>query len=177
VSRYAPAAATALLAALAAPLCSGCFDTSREFNSLERRIVASMEADVQERQAFSLGPLSLGLARGIVRMADDDEDADLAARLIRTVRKLEVGCCQLAPGATTNGMDTLRQIDHAMRDTGLEPMLRHAEPGELMTIYVEIRGKHLRQMLLVSVDDSELTLVRLRGRLDQALILALNADL
>jgi hypothetical protein len=174
MSRYAHTAATALMAALAAPLCSGCFDTSREFNSLERQIVTSLEADVQERQAFSLGPLSLGLARGFVSMAENDEDADLAARLIGTVRKFEVGCSQLAPGAALNGIQTLRTIDQSMQKAGLEPIVRHAEPGEVTGIYVEIKGKRLRQMLIVSADDTELTLVRLRGRLDDALTLALQ---
>lgn len=167
---------TALLAVFPLVLCSGCFRPGREFNALRKDVVKSLDATVQEEEAFGLGRVSLGLARGVLRLVPEDagEDADFAAQLIGAVRSVEVGTYSFDGAVGAHGMEALAKIDDGLQDAGLEPMVRHVEPGEVVAIYVELKGSKLRQMFIVTVDSSELTLVRLRGKLEEAMTLALN---
>lgn len=178
MSRRLHASAVAAMAAAAAVCCAGCFGASREFNALQRDVATSLNVTVEETQSFGFGRLSLGMARGMLGLAAeaDDPDADLAARMIGMVRSLEVGCYQIQNNGHQHGMTSLRQIDEVLANAGMETMIRHVDEGELVTIYIQIKRNRLRQMLIVSVDDTEMTLVRLRGRLDEAVALALNSE-
>ena len=157
-------------------LCGGCFGTSSEFKAVKNDVVESMSTSVEEGHSFGLGRISLGLARTVLSFVpgEDDEELQMAKDLIRVVRKIEVGYYQLDDVDDANRRDILSEIDPTMMDAGLEPVIRHVESGELVTIYIEIDDDKVKQFFVVVLDGSELIMVRVHGQLEKAVLIALE---
>jgi len=157
-------------------LCGGCFGTSAEFKEVKNDVLDSISTSVEEGHSFGLGRISLGLARTVLSFVpeEDDDGVQMARDIIRLVRKVEVGYYQLDDATDANRRDVLREIDPTMMDAGLEPVVRHAEPGELVTIYIEVDEDRVKQVFAVVLDGSELIMVRVHGELEEAVLIALG---
>jgi len=164
----------ALLCALPL-LCGGCFGTSREFKEVQKDVVDSMSTSVQEGHSFGFGRMSLGLARTVLTfIPEDDDDMRMAKDMLRLVRRVEVGYYQLDGVEDANRGDILNEIDPTMINAGLEPVIRHIEPGELVTVYIGIEDDRVEQFFVVVLDGSELIMARVHGQLEKAVLIALE---
>ena len=137
---------------------------------IERRIP---EARFEPEEHIRLGRISMGLIHGILRMVPD-KDVDEARRIVSEVHGVEVA---------TYRVKSLPNLDRLEKETGFERDLARAgwtvavrtrEADERTWIFLH-NGENgsVSNLFVVSLDKSELTLVRLDGHLDRAFAAAI----
>ncbi|HEX8384725.1 MAG TPA: hypothetical protein VF576_00995 [Rubricoccaceae bacterium] len=121
-----------------------------------------------EGHAFAFGRLSLGLARSVV--GSDDPTAEAA---LRHVRGVAVGTYAIDGPV---GADRLALPGAGARITrrGWAPVVVARDDSTATYVFARQPAGALRDLLVVSVEGSELTLVRVSGRLDEAVVDALR---
>jgi hypothetical protein len=163
---------TPLLVVLAlGALSTGCaggpsIDTVRW--EIERRIP---EARFEPEEHIRLGRISMGLIHGILHMVPD-KDVDEARQIVNEVHRVEVATYRV------KSLPDLDRVDRLGSETGFERDLARAgwtvavrtrDKGERTWIFLHNgEGGAISNLFVVSLDKSELTLVRLDGRLDRA---------
>ena len=148
-----------LLAVLLAS--SGCI-YSREIQHTRREIErANPELDLDRQISANVGPVTLRFARWITSRVDD-EDARLASKYLRDIRRVKVGVYNVrTPDVRLGGVSELRRFNRP----GWELAASIREDGENTWIsYRERRGKITDVYAIVHSDD-ELVIARLSGRL------------
>ncbi len=120
--------------------------------------------------ALAFGPLTLGLARGVV---GSDDPATAAA--LRHVRGVAVGTYAIGGPLGTADLALPRAMER-ITDRGWAPVVVSRDDSTATFVFARQPGDVLRDLLVVSFDDGELTLVRLSGRLDAAVLEALQSD-
>jgi hypothetical protein len=138
---------------------------------IERRIP---EARFEPEEHIRLGRISMGLIHGILRMVPD-KDVDEARQIVNEVHRVEVATYRVK---SLPNLDRLDRLDRLGTETGFERDLARAgwtmavrtrEKDERTWIFLhDGEGGSLSNLFVVSLDKSELTLVRLDGRLDRA---------
>lgn len=157
------AALVALL--LLMPLCTGCVLTNAGIRDEVATIswdLRPMEFDTQAE--LRVGRSLIGLATTVARWSDDD-DAEFVADLLDDIEVVDLGVYTLidegvdSPGTlTADGLEELR-------DLGWQPVVRTSDHREGAR-WVLHRTEHgLDQMLVVGIEDDELVVLRLTGRL------------
>jgi hypothetical protein len=161
-------------AALVAPLAgAGCVLTSSpQLAAMKTEIETAVDGDFEREMGVRLGRLSIGLGRAVVGMvARHDDEADLARvhALLRGLRKVEVGVYDAGELGGDLGAAPER-IERAMARDRWMPAVRVRSEDELAWVFCRLDGaERLRGVTVVSLDEEQLLLVRLSGRLDRAL--------
>lgn len=154
-----------LLAAVALGL-SGCM--SAELARVRRDVGRDVpDGRVAEGHAFAFGRMSLGLARHVV-----GRDSPVAAAALRHVRGVAVGTYAVDGPLDAGGLALTRAAERMAR-RGWTPAVAVRDDSTATYVFTRQPDGVLRDILVVSLDDGELTLVRLSGRLDEAVIEAL----
>lgn len=144
----------AILAGLALTTQPGCMPW-RGPDDIARVIERGTGERYDRETGLTLGRLSLAVAR----WASDDEDA-----MLQGLRKLEVGVYR--PTRDSGAPATLS----ARSFPGWTPIAEvRTEPSERLLILADSPDPTIRGLLIVVVEEDELTVVRLRGRLDAIL--------
>ncbi|HEX8298536.1 MAG TPA: DUF4252 domain-containing protein [Rubricoccaceae bacterium] len=142
---------------------SGCM--SAELARVHRDVARDVPG-LDGGHAPAFGPLTLGLARQFV-------DDPVVSGLLRHVRGVAVGTYNV------DGMPadlSLVQARARIEARGWEPVVVSRDSTDTAFIYARVRGESIRDLLVVSFDGEDLTLVRLSGRLDEALAEALRSE-
>ncbi len=140
---------------------SGCM--SAELARVHRDVARDVPT-LEGGHALAFGPMTLGLARRIV---GSDEDT---AELLRHVRGVAVGT--YAVGDVTSDLAGARARIAAR---GWEPVVISRDGGETAFVYARTRGDEIRDLLVVTFDDGQMTLVRVSGHLDAAVRAAMRS--
>lgn len=102
-----------------------------------------------------IGGLLTTLARPFIDMGDDDHYNIKGAKSLRV---LTLDDCPKRQ---------MRKLDHALKrlkDNNYEEIVRTNDDDEEVRIFALPRGKAIREVLIVSKDDDECTLVQLNGK-------------
>jgi hypothetical protein len=155
------------LASLAAG-CAGSPTVDQVRWEIERRVP---EATFEEEEHIALGRVSLGLARGLIRMVPGKMDGQEA---LTSVRRVEVATYRVSDLPDLADIDSKLRFEKRLAQNGWSMMVRSREAGSRAWMFVRDNGKgSLRNLFVVELDDSELTLVRIDGRLDHAFAAAI----
>ncbi|HEV2843925.1 MAG TPA: DUF4252 domain-containing protein, partial [Thermoanaerobaculia bacterium] len=120
---------------------------------------------------IALGRVSLGLARGLIRMVPGKMDGQEA---LTSVRRVEVATYRVSDLPDLADIDSKLRFEKRLAQNGWSMMVRSREAGSRAWMFVRDNGKgSLRNLFVVELDDSELTLVRIDGRLDHAFAAAI----
>ena len=157
---------TLALLALVSPGCMSA-ELARVHRDLSRDLPAGR---LSGGHALAFGQLTLGLARGIV----GTDDAATAAAL-RHVRGVAVGTYALGEPLGTADL-ALPQAMERIVDRGWTPVVVARDDSTATFVFARQPGDVLRDLLVVSFEAGELTLVRLSGHLDAAVLEALQGD-
>lgn len=125
------------------------------------------EARFEREEHVHLGRISLGLLRGLVRMVPGKVEGQ---ELMSQVRSIEVATYRVRhlPDLDRIQGET-RFGDHLARD-GWSVAVRTREADSRSWVFVRSdQAGALRNLFVVDLEDDELTLVRVDGRLDRAL--------
>lgn len=155
-----------LLSCALFPLLSGCFWTP-EFYSIVAEVQrqapeARFERDIQ----LNLGPTSIGLARTILGVVPDDREVRLARDILGEIRHIKIAVYK------TYNLHSARQIsmpEHLKKMIGQhnwKTVVRAHEDNEFVMVVYKPHRQSITEMFVFSLDQSELVLVQLEGRLD-----------
>lgn len=126
-----------------------------------------------------LGRLTMGFAHWVVDLALDDRDEDerRAHTIVNAVHRVEVGVFVPRRTPSDAELDSLalpRSLDRMLRQGGWQVMLETRTAGQRSWVLSRQDGGAIRGLYLVSLDPSELAVVRLEGRFDEAFARALS---
>lgn len=151
---------------------SGCL-YSREIAHTRRQIERAVDADLDREVVFVVGPLGMRAVRWATGLSHDDDVRELHDYL-RLVRRVKVGVYRVdhAPAIAGLQPETLARFERR----GWEVAVRYRDGEEAgWILYREHRGT-VRDLFVVTLDDEDLVLARLQGRLDALLSRALEED-
>lgn len=123
-------------------------------------------ARFEREEHFHLGRISMGLLRGLIRLtpAGDEE-----IRPLNQIRGVEVGVYQVRSMPDLDGASqVLADFEDRLGDHGWSLMLREREADSRTWMFVRSHPDGwLRNLFIVSLEQDELTLLRVDGRLDR----------
>ena len=155
------------LASLAAG-CAGSPTVDQVRWEIERRVP---EATFEEEEHIALGRISMGLARGLVRMVPGKMERQEA---LTSIRRVEVATYRVSDLPDLTEIDRKLRFEKRLADAGWAMTIRTREEGSRAWMFVRDNGNGaLRNLFVVELDDSELTLVRIDGRLNHAFAAAI----
>jgi Domain of unknown function (DUF4252) len=160
-------AALLSLAAFAAG-CSGTPTVDQVRWEIQRRVP---EAQFEQEEHIALGRLSLGLVRGLLRMVPGEVESP---EVLTSVRRLEVATYRVSDLPDLADLDKKLRFEKRLAQDGWAMTMRTREAGSRAWVFMRDDGKGaLRNLFVVDLDDSELTLVRIDGRLSEAFAAAI----
>ena len=162
-----------LLLSLAVPLagCAGTPSVDQVRWEIERRVPdARFEPEVHIR----LGRLRMGLLRSLLRMVPDEGET---VSLLREVDRLEVATYRVESLPNLAGTLPDPRFEDRLLQAGWTTTLRQQDGDSRTWLFTRADDAgSMRNLYVVALDPSELTLVRLDGRLDRAFAEAVADD-
>jgi hypothetical protein len=146
--------AVLLVILIAAPACS-----LRGPEGIRRDISRSTGYTYDREFGMTLGRVGLAVAR----MALEEDDEEL--KILRGLTRIQVGVYQVESRPRNPGDLELGRISMA----SWEPMMSVKEDDEDVLILLKRKKGLVREMLVVVSESEELTIVRMKGQLDQML--------
>lgn len=136
-------------------------------------------ADFDQEVHLRFGRMTMGFAHWVVGLALDDRDEDehRAHTIVNAVHRVEVGVFvpRNPPSeAELAGLALPRSLDRMLRQGGWQVMLETREEGERAWVLSRQEGGAIRGLYLVALEPTELSVVRLEGRFDEAFARALS---
>jgi hypothetical protein len=155
----------AVLLALAGLTLTGCLRATQ----LER-IGAEIawqhpEARFQREISLSLGSVPMSIARLAVGLGG--EDAREAKAYLESVSRLEFAVYKVHGIDDFTGTDTPEVIDDLIANDGWEMIVKAKDKGELVWILYREDNGQIRDILLTVLEDDEMILINVSGRLDR----------
>lgn len=137
-------------------------------------------ADYDQEVHVRLGRITTGFARWVVNLAldDGDEDERRAKALVSSVRRVEVAVYASRRAAAPEALEAVvipRSLERMLHREGWQVMLESRTAGERAWVLTRSEAGALSAIYLVALDPSELAVVRLEGRFDEAFARALSA--
>lgn len=158
----------AVLSSLALPLagCGAPPSTDQVTMEIERWVPG---ARFEREGHVRLGRIKLGLVKGLLRMADDD-DKEEAGAFLREVDRVEVATYRVRHLPDTTGLRRKAPaFERQLAQAGWNLTIKAQEDNSPSWLFTRSDGRGgLKNLLVVDLDDTELTVVRMDGRLDRA---------
>lgn len=155
----------------------GCAALNEDFIQTQSTMANVLDAKITKEQQITVGPFLLFFVRSLISLSPDgEEDAKLAKGLVKSIRKVQIGVYNVhGKNLSQNRPDILRRIHEAMEKDGWEAIVRHTDNGSLAGIYIGYdKANHLNRMFIVSLEGKELSMVHLKGRLEQLAEIAMR---
>lgn len=170
-----------LLTLLALPL-AGCWEgpgADRVRWAVERQLPGTR---YDQEVHLRLGRITTGFARWVVNLAlsteaGEDPDARRAQTLVNAVRRIEVAVYRGRPGADPEALAAVRiprSLESMLHREGWHVLVEARDAGQRAWVLTREEAGALSALYLVAVDPSELAVVRLEGRFDEAFARALG---
>ncbi|HSL82578.1 MAG TPA: hypothetical protein VLF66_07355 [Thermoanaerobaculia bacterium] len=136
-------------------------------------------ADYDREVHVRLGRFTTGFARWVVNLALDDEAEDerRAKTLVNAVRRVEVAVYASRRAPAPEALEAVvipRSLERMLGREGWQVMLESRTAGERAWVLTRSEAGALSAIYLVALDPSELAVVRLEGRFDEAFARALS---
>jgi hypothetical protein len=150
--------------------CGGSPTVSEVRWELQRRFP---QARFEPEEHVHLGRLTMGLLHGVVRLAAHDEDDREGADVFRQIHAVDVASYKVHNLPDLDGLAADPRFDRQLRRQGWSLLVRTHEANESTWVYVRGAGDALSNLFVVSLEKDELTLVRVDGRLDRMIAMAM----
>jgi hypothetical protein len=166
-----------LVLALCAPLAAaGCLWTP-ELSQIQREIQSQLPGAAFEKEVrISLGPLSLGLARFVTRFIPESyvPEAGEAHAYLEEVRRVQVAMYRTLSLPSLHGVRMPLHLKQLMREQGWQLAVKTQKEKELVWVLTRQEGGIVRDIYVVLLDEEQLVLVRVEGRMQQLLAKAMQ---
>lgn len=168
---------------LGCALSMGCVTSvSSELHEVRREIDQALpEATLESETSFHVGRIALGISRGILRMAGNgeskggDDEARAAAAMLAGLQRVDVGIFRVVGAEADPRAELVPRIESVLERRGWEVIVRAFDGDEAAWVAYQATGDRIRGFYVIALDETELSLVRFRGRLDRVLAAAVRA--
>lgn len=150
---------------------SGCYRAVRLERMAYEILDACPDARFRKDVSISIGGLSWGIVKRIAMTAEKD-DREVRA-YVGSLDKIEVVVYE-ARGISKDDVRPIGEIVKESLDGDWELMVKTAEDDELVWIHYREDDERIRDMNIVSYDGDEFVIVRLSGRLDELMEMAVE---
>lgn len=149
-------------------LFAGCFGVDGNFSEIRNEIISASGENFHTDVELAVGSLGLGLAKTIVSMSDDNEDAE---QILRHISKVQVGVYKNHHRIMPEGkIELIDRIDETLNNHGWKYIVKNYSSKELSIIYVKKdSGYRLNKMFVVNLNKKELSIVEVSGDLDKVI--------
>jgi hypothetical protein len=131
------------------------------------------EARFEREEHFHLGRVKMGLLRGLVRMVPGKVEGQ---KFLSRIHSVEVATYRVHSLPDLDRLTSDTRFERQLAQNGWTPMVRTREENERAWIFVRTDPDGaLRNLFVVNLDGSELSLVRVDGRIDQVMAEAIAA--
>ena len=134
---------------------------------LDRQLTATR---FERQGGIKLGRLSTGLAKGLSRMAMDEEDLE-DLEVLRGVKHFEFATYEAV--GDLDG-DLTAKLELSLSGAGYQTLARFRDGGDVGWIVYRMKDEALRKLVVCILEDGELTLIHISGRLDALLTAAIQ---
>lgn len=161
--------AVATLVALL-PCAGGCMWTP-ELSQVKQDIAHQIPGATFDHQvSLAIGPGGMALARAVVSMVPQASDA---RGWLKDVSRVEVSVYRVQMDEPKRGIATPSRIEDMLAD-GWEMAARVRDADESVWLLYRADGESIREMFVVALDQDELVLVKVKGRLERLIARALS---
>ena len=131
------------------------------------------EARFEREEHIHFGRISMGLLRGLVRMVPGKTEGQA---FLTRVHELEVSTYKVRSLPDLDGIQGETRFEQQLAQAGWSMVVRARDEGSHSWIFVRSgQDGVLRNLFVVDLEQDELTLVRIDGRLDKAFAEAIAA--
>lgn len=149
---------------------TGCVYTN-EISRTKRDIETHTDADFETGVVLSLGPGLFHTAGWLANMVDD-EDAQMASRIVYGIRRVKAGVYP------TSYLPDFEELDipelARFKRRGWQVALKVVDQGEVSWLLYREKRRRVRDLFVISLTENELVLARIQGNLDELLNVALE---
>jgi hypothetical protein len=132
------------------------------------------EARFEREEHIRLGRISMGLIRGLVRMVPGKVDGQ---EFLSAVHRIDVATYRVSSLPDIDRLQGETRFADQLAKAGWTTVVRTRENDERAWVYVRSDDAGvMRSLFVVALEADELTLVRLDGRIDEALMEAIARD-
>lgn len=143
---------------------TGCF-WAPELDSLRKDIERQIpDAHFEKDFAISLGPISLGLVRTMIRFVPDG-NAHEVREYLGDLSNVQVAVYEADVPRGTE-LKTPRKLE-SLLDEGWEMAIKARDQGASVWVMYRTDNDEIREVYVIVLDPDELVLVKARGRLDR----------
>lgn len=156
--------------ALSLPLANGCM-WAPELTNVKQQIAQQIpDTDFRKDVTLSLGPVTLALARTITGLIPDAREA---RGYLHDVSHVQVAVYDVYHRGDVAALDTPPRLEKLLAD-GWEMGVRVRDTDEVVWLLYRADEKSVHEMFVVTLDNDELVLVKLKGHLEKLLARALE---
>ena len=156
-----------LLILLLSIFLSGCIGINGEFAEIRNEVIKNFGREFKSEVQFSIGSAGIIVSSWFV---DAAADKDIATDIIHDVSSVQVGVYKKLRGNDTPNMNTLREIELKMSESGWKSIVKTCDKDELAAVYIrKDRSETLNRLFVISMEDNELVLVEVEGDLKEAI--------
>ena len=139
---------------------------------LERHIPG---AEFEREFHLRLGGISLGLAKKLARFGLDDDDPEL--EMLRAIKRVNIGTYRVVSLPPIDELDLPQGFIRQLNATGWDLLLREQSEGERTWVFLRSAGNgSFSSVYVIALDEVELTMVAVDGRLDKIIASAIADD-
>ncbi len=145
-------------------LFSGCVFVNRDFRQTRNAILDEIgDAEIDTKVQLQIGPGLLSIGKLVASLSNVDEEARV---YLREVQQVQLGVYKLQLSHTAR-LRIPAQIATKLERRGYQPMIKIKQPDENVWIMTKMRGEQLHSLYVIALDQQELVLVEVKGRLNK----------
>jgi len=155
-------------------LCSGCLwapDLDRVRRDIERQLPGS---EFTKEIAFSLGPVTLGVAKLVTRFVPETEEA---RTYLADVSRVKVAIYEAENISDTGNVKIPKDLKKLLEKDGWELVVKTHDDKGATWILCQLEDDKLEGIYVVVLDRDELVLVRAHGNLERLFEKAMRENL
>ena len=151
---------------------NSCIGINDEFANIRNEVINNFGGEYKSEVQFSIGSTGITVSSWLV---DAAAEKDIAADILDDISSVQVGVYKKLRGTDSPGMNTLRDIESKMSESGWKSIVKTCDKNELAAIYVRKNSDEvLNRLFVISLDKDELVLVEVEGDLKEAISTAIR---
>ncbi len=128
-------------------------------------------ARLETKVRLELGPGLLSLAKFGVDLTNSE-----AKEYLSDIRKIELGVYEVSGLAPSDNAKLWERISHRMAQSGWDVLVKSRDKDEISLIFYRLKKKGEGWLYLVNLDQTELVLVKIEGKLERLIKKALQKE-
>jgi len=147
------------------PCAGGCMWTP-ELSQIKQDLARQLPGTTfKHDMSLSIGPGGMALARAVTSFIPPARDA---RAWLKDVSRVEVAVYDLHSDRATTSIETPARIQE-MIDKGWEMAARVRERDQSVWVLYRMEGESVRELFVMALDREELTMVKVKGRLERVI--------